>query len=138
MWAGAVKREIDRGVVGAWARRARLDAGYTSSDKAAVEAARRGVELNAAYLRGVESGAHKPSREFVLTLAGLYGAIPPADDEESERWLTEIRVAVTQGVAEAMDARMERQELLLARLERLLVRLGSGPTTPRPQPTRPR
>ena len=132
MWAAGMKREVDRGLVGSWARRARIDAGYTSAERAAAAAHRRGVEISPAYLRGVESGAHRPSRELVAELAGLYGVSPPSEDEESDRWLAEIRTAVGQ----AMDARLSREEQLLARLERLLERLAERQAgSRRPPPT---
>jgi hypothetical protein len=79
MWAHAMKSEADRGLIGSWARRARLDAGR--------------------QLRGIEAGAHKPSRDLVVKLAALYRSIPPSEEGEGDRWLAQIRSAVAEGVA---------------------------------------
>jgi len=122
MWAHAMKREVDRGLLGSWARRARIDAGYSSAEKAALAAHSAGIALTTAYLRGIESGAHKPGRELVVRLAALYRAIPPSEEAEGDRWLDEIRSAVAQGVEVG--------------LVRALGQLGLG--GPPPPPHRPR
>lgn len=119
MWAAAMKRDPDRGVVGAWARRSRIDAGFTSTERAAAAAKRAGIDVSPAYLRGIESGGHKPSRELVVALAGFYRAPPPTEATEADRWMTEVRDAVTT----ALDSRLAREERLLARLEQRLARL---------------
>jgi hypothetical protein len=99
MWTHHVKREVDRGLVGAWARRSRLDAGYTSAEQAAAKANAAGIEIKTTYLRGIESGAHRNvGRELIVQLAALYGVSPPEEAEEGDRWLAEIRAAVAEGV----------------------------------------
>ena len=127
-----MKRDPDRGVVGAWARRSRIDAGFTSTERAATAAKRIGIEVSPAYLRGIESGAHKPSHDLVTALAGFYRVNPPSEISEADRWIADVRAAVT----EALDARLSREEQLLARLERLLERLAASQAgSRRPPPT---
>jgi transcriptional regulator with XRE-family HTH domain len=93
-----MKSEPDRGPVGSWARRARLEAGYSSAEKAADAARRAGVHVTDGYLRGIESGAHKPASQLVVKLAALYRSIPPSEEGEGDRWLAQIREAVAEGV----------------------------------------
>jgi transcriptional regulator with XRE-family HTH domain len=99
MWAHAMKSEADRGLIGSWARRARLDAGYSSAERASLAAHAAGISITTAYLRGIEAGAHKPSRDLVVKLAALYRSIPPSEEGEGDRWLAQIRSAVAEGVA---------------------------------------
>jgi transcriptional regulator with XRE-family HTH domain len=122
MWAHAMKREVDRGLIGSWARRARIDAGYSSAEKAADAARAAGVGLTTAYLREIESGAHRPARGLIVRLAGLYRAIPPSEEADGDRWLAEIREAVQEGVEIG--------------LVRALSQLGLA--GPQPPPRRPR
>jgi hypothetical protein len=116
-----MKREIDRGLIGSWARRARIDAGYSSAEKASAAAHAAGIVLTTAYLRGIEAGAHKPAHGLVVRLAALYRSIPPSEEEEGDRWLAEIRAAVAEGVEVG--------------LVRALATLDVGP---KPPPRRPR
>lgn len=131
-----MKTDDQRGPIGAWARRARLDAGYSSADKA-VEAMRgRGIELELTYLRGIESGNHRPSRELVSAIGEFYGSTPPAEAKNdavlSNGVVVEIKrtveSAVALAVAEALRTELEPR---LARLEQLLARLAEDPERPR-------
>ena len=129
-----MKSDDERGPIGAWARHARLAAGYTSAEHAVEGAAAAGIHITIAYLRGIESGWHRPGRELLIRLGELYGSEPPGVERSPENTLSpaqaaEIRAVVAEAVATAFDARLER-------LERLLGDPGAGPA-PAPQ-RRPR
>ena len=113
MWEHSVKSDADRGLIGAWARRTRLSAGFTSAEKAAAAARLAGVDIDTAYLRGIESGAHRPSREVIVNLAAVYGVSPPTAETEGDRLAALIRDAVAEGVEMALvrySARLAEQE----------------------------
>lgn len=107
-----MKTDADRGPIGAWARRARLAAGYTSAEKAAAAARAAGIEIDTAYLRGIESGAHKPGRDLQVLLAGVYRVSPPKVEAELDRMAAMIRDAVAEGVEMALVRYAERQSRL--------------------------
>lgn len=117
MWAVHMKTEAERGYIGTWARRSRLAAGFTSATIAGEAARAAGIDVTDVYLRGIESGAHRPARELVVQLAAFYDVTPPDADEERDRWLDEIRVAVAEGVEMG--------------LVRALARLSEGSSLPR-------
>jgi hypothetical protein len=98
----AVKSDAERGPVGAWARRARLAAGYTSAEHAVEAATAAGFHVTVPYLRGIEAGTNRAGRELLARLGTLYGSEPPVSHpppQVSEELLAEIREAVAEGVA---------------------------------------
>ena len=98
-----MKTDEQRGPVGSWARRSRLAAGHASADSAARAATAAGLAVTTAYLRGIESGAHRPSRELVERLAAFYGAEPPPEDARPDDGaLAAILEAVAAGVEEGI------------------------------------
>ena len=98
-----MKTDEQRGPVGSWARRSRLAAGHPSADSAARAATAAGLAVTTAYLRGIESGAHRPSRELVERLAAFYGAEPPPEDARPDDGaLAAILEAVAAGVEEGI------------------------------------
>jgi hypothetical protein len=73
----ALKSDAERGPVGAWARHARLDAGYTSAERAVEAATAAGVHLTVPYLRGIEAGTNRAGKALLHELGALYGSDPP-------------------------------------------------------------
>jgi hypothetical protein len=97
-----MKSDDERGPVGTWARTSRIAAGYTSAEHAVLAAAEAGIHITVPYLRGIESGWHRPGRMLLEQLATLYGSEPPVSHpppQVSEELLAEIREAVAEGVA---------------------------------------
>ena len=124
MWY-AMKSDEERGPVGAWARHARIAAGYATAREAAEAAARAGIPLKLQHLQGIESGWDRAGRDLLAKLGTLYGSEPPVSHppaQVSEELLAEIREAVAEGVA-----------LGIARAFDATVR-----TAPQPPPRRPR
>ena len=133
-WAGTLKSDAERGPIGAWARHARLAAGYTSAEHAVEAATVAGIHLTVPYLRGIEAGSNRAGRELLGHLAALYGSSPPAEQERgalSPAQVAEIRAVVAEAVATAFDARIER-------IERLLGDPGADPAPSPRRPPRPR
>jgi hypothetical protein len=134
MWC-PVKTDEERGPVGAWARSARLAAGYATAREAADAAHRAGIPLKLQHLQGIESGWDRAGRELLARLGELYGSDPPGLERDARSALSpaqaaEIRAVVAEAVASAVDARLER-------IERLLGDLGGGPAPGQRKP-RPR
>lgn len=110
-WHQAVKSDAERGPIGAWARHARIAAGYSSAEHAVEAATTAGIHVTVPYLRGIEAGTNRAGRELLARLGTLYGSDPPAEPPRgalSPEVLAEIREAVAEGVAlgvaRALDA----------------------------------
>jgi transcriptional regulator with XRE-family HTH domain len=100
-----MKSDEDRGPIGAWARAARIAAGYRSAEHAARAAEAAGIHVTLPYLRGIESGWHRPGRALLGELAEFYGSAPPislAGPAVAPEFLAEVRAAVAEGVAEGL------------------------------------
>lgn len=107
-----MKTDEDRGPVGAWARNARLAAGYRTAREAAEAANRAGIALKLQHFQGIESGWDRAGRELLLSLGRFYGSDPPVDAPPSAlsaSQVAEIRAVVAAAVGEAFDARLERR-----------------------------
>ena len=131
-----MKTDEERGPVGAWARNARLAAGYATAREAAEAANRAGIPLKLQHLQGIESGWDRAGRDLLIRLGELYGSDPPGVDRQPAGALSpaleaEIRAVVAEAVAEAFDARIER-------IERLLGDPGADPAPARPRRPRSR
>ena len=78
-----MKSDAERGPVGAWARRAGLDAGYTSAERAVEAATVAGVHVTVPYLRGIEAGTNRAGKALLRQLGALYGSEPPVSSPPS-------------------------------------------------------
>lgn len=97
-----MKSDAERGPVGAWARHARLDAGYTSAERAVEAATAAGIHVTVPYLRGIEAGTNRAGKGLLRELGTLYGSEPPVSAPGPvvpPELLAEIRDAVAAGVA---------------------------------------
>lgn len=110
MWTVAVKTDEERGPIGAWARRARIAAGYTSAEAATRAANEAGFDLKLVYLRGIEAGTNRPGRELLHHLADLYGTEPPVGHAPpvSEEWLEALEARLLSVVSEAVARGVQR------------------------------
>lgn len=109
-----MKSDSDRGVIGAWARNARIAAGHESAQEAVRAMAAVGLTVDLGYLRGIESGAHRPSKALMERLAAFYRAPLPEEDEtftftrsDLERMLQE---AARRGALLALEEAEDRDE----------------------------
>jgi hypothetical protein len=98
----AMKSDVDRGPIGAWARNARLSAGYPTA-KSAIEAAHAaGIPVTLGHVQGIEAGWDRAGRDLLTRLGEFYGSDPPIAHPPplvSPEALDEIRSAVAEGVA---------------------------------------
>jgi hypothetical protein len=119
----AMKSDEDRGPIGAWARNARLAAGYHTAREATAAANAAGIPLKLQHLQGIESGWDRAGRDLLVALGRLYASAPPVSERVSSvaLELEAIRAAVAEGVAEGL-ARWEARRAASAA----------------PQPRRPR
>lgn len=131
-----MKTDEQRGSLGAWARNARLAAGYPTV-AAAHEAARSaGVAVSLSTLQGIEAGWGRPSRELVAALGVLYGSDPPVAPPAGD-----LASAFNALAAELREWRLEDRERI-AELEAMVDSLyrairdaaDSAAAGPRPDP----
>jgi len=108
----AMKSDVDRGPIGAWARNARLAAGYPTA-KSAVEAAHAaGIPVTLGHVQGIEAGWDRAGRDLLTRLGEFYGSDPPVatsaptlSPEQLDAIREAVAAGVAQGIARAFDAR---------------------------------
>ena len=105
-----MKSDADRGPVGAWARNARLAAGYPTAKRATEAANKAGISVTLQHIQGIESGWDRAGHELLLALGRLYGSEPPVSQRaavppgELDAIREAVAAGVAEGVARALDA----------------------------------
>jgi transcriptional regulator with XRE-family HTH domain len=110
--AADMKNDMERGVIGAWARKERLALGL-SVEQVVARLASMGAAPDPAYIRSIESGSKRPrpDSEIVNALALVYGSRPVAPETAPQADLGALLVS-----QQALIDRLTTQNDLLRQL----------------------